>query len=101
MADFTSAIVVPLASPIQPAATSKHDTEYTLRPLVSSELGASRISMMVRVEPDVNRSIEAYATPSSGVCDPNAARPASIRRHQSFRDAAHQTIGAEHNSPNP
>jgi len=39
MAGFTFAIVVPLASPIQPAATSKQDTQYTLRPLVSSELG--------------------------------------------------------------
>jgi len=39
MADITFAIVVPLASPIQPVATSKHDTEYALRPLVSSELG--------------------------------------------------------------
>jgi len=26
MADFTFAIVVPLASPIEPVATSKHDT---------------------------------------------------------------------------
>jgi hypothetical protein len=31
MANFTFAIVVSLASPIQPVATSKHDTEYTLR----------------------------------------------------------------------
>ena len=44
MADITFAIVVPLASPIEPVATSKHETEYTLRPLVSSELGAFRIS---------------------------------------------------------
>jgi hypothetical protein len=29
MAGFTVAIVVPLASPNQPVATSKHDTEYT------------------------------------------------------------------------
>jgi len=31
MAGFTFAIVVPLASPIQPVATSKHDTKYTCR----------------------------------------------------------------------
>jgi len=39
MADFTFAIVVPLASPIQPVATSKDDTELASRPLISSELG--------------------------------------------------------------
>jgi hypothetical protein len=33
MADFT-AIVEPLVSPIQTVATSKHNTEYTLRPLI-------------------------------------------------------------------
>ncbi len=44
MADFTFAIVVPLASPIQTVATSKHDhdTEYTSRPLISQELRAFR-----------------------------------------------------------
>jgi len=42
MANFIFAIVVPLASPIQPVATSKQHTEYTSRPLISSELGASR-----------------------------------------------------------
>jgi hypothetical protein len=31
MADFKLAIAVSLASPIRPVATSKHDTEYTLR----------------------------------------------------------------------
>jgi len=31
MAGFTFAIVVPLASPIQPVATSKNDIEHTLR----------------------------------------------------------------------
>jgi len=40
MADFTFAIVVPLASPIQPVATSKHDTEYTLRQLL---IGTRRV----------------------------------------------------------
>src|SRR5260221_13157996 len=44
MADFTFAIVVPLASPNQPVATSKDDTELASRPLISSELGASKIS---------------------------------------------------------
>src|SRR5260370_21788181 len=44
MADFAFAIVVPLASPIQTVATSKDDTELASRPLISSELGASKIS---------------------------------------------------------
>ena len=35
-----SAIVEPLVSPIRPVATQKLDTDYTSRPLISSELGA-------------------------------------------------------------
>ena len=73
MADFI-AIVVPLASPIQPVATSKHDTEYT---------GVQNL-MMVRVDLGVNRSIEEYATPSSGVCYPHAAQAGE---HQSAQTA--------------
>ena len=44
MADFAIAIAVSPASPIQPVATSKDDTELASRPLISSELGASKIS---------------------------------------------------------
>src|ERR1700737_102346 len=57
---------------------------------------------MIRVEPDVNRSIEDYTTPSSGVCRSQCPRkPASISRHQSFGDATHQTIcaGAQFTQP--
>ena len=80
MADFIFAIVVPLASPIQPAVTSKHDIEHTLRRQPSSELSAFRVFKMIRVEPDVNRSMEDYATPSSGVCRPlsRASRRTSV-----------------------
>src|SRR5260221_7050580 len=79
MADFTFAIVVSLASPIQPVATSKHDTEYTLRQLL---IGTRRVQnfMMVRVELGVNRSMEEFATPSSGASYPRcrAGRRASV-----------------------
>jgi hypothetical protein len=51
--------------------------------------------MMVRVEAGVNRSIEEYATPVWRVLSPNAARAGE----QPFGDAAHQMIGAEHNTP--
>jgi hypothetical protein len=40
MAAFALAIAVPLASPIQPVATSIHDTEYTLRQLL---IGTRRV----------------------------------------------------------
>jgi hypothetical protein len=43
MADFTSAIVEPLVSPIRTVATQKLDAEYTSPPLISQELGALRI----------------------------------------------------------
>src|SRR5258708_2273697 len=104
MADFTFAIVVPLASPIQPVATSKHDTEYTLRPLISLELEAFWQFTMVRVAPSVNRSVEDYATPSSGACHPRcrASRRASVGTHRSVvqrtkhlcRCTIHPTVSA-------
>src|SRR5882757_3028378 len=85
MAAFTFAIVVPLASPIKPVATSKHDIGHTLRPLASSEPGAFRIRwMMVLVEPVVNRSI--------GACAP--ARAHVIHRHRAIRRAPLGTDGS-------
>src|SRR5882757_1963561 len=99
MAAFTFAIVVPLASPNKPVATSKHDIEHTLRPLDSSEPGAFRIGwMMVLVERGVNKSIEA--------CAPALARV--ILQHRAIGRAP---LGTEimqrtkllvqmHNSPN-
>ena len=57
MADFTFAIVVPLASPIQPVATSTLDTEDTSRTAISSELGALSVFNMMPVEPGVNRGV--------------------------------------------
>jgi hypothetical protein len=92
MAAFTFAIVVPLASPIKPVATSKHDIEYTLRPLDLSEPGAFRISwMMVLVEPVVNRSIEACAQPRLArvILQQRAIRRASLGTDS---NAAHQTV---------
>jgi hypothetical protein len=82
MADFTCAIVVPLASPIPPVATLEHDTRYTLRPLISSELRALYDFRMVFVERGVNRSIGEYTAPWCGAFIPMRqpmCKPASIR----------------------
>ena len=67
MADFTFAILVPLASPIQPVATlnmtrkTRHRVHLT--PLTSSEPAAFGIFKMILVELGVNSSMEEYATP--------------------------------------
>ena len=66
MADFTFAIVVPLASPIQPVATLKDGTELTSRPLISSELGAFRNFKMVPAAPGVNSSYRIGSMPRPG-----------------------------------
>ncbi len=94
MADFTFAIVVPLASPIQPVAMSKDDTELASRPLISSELGRLKFldgTKMVPAAPGVNSS-------SSTVSRPDLARamrnPTSIRRHRSFGDAKRSISGS-------
>src|SRR5438477_10007968 len=92
MADFASAIVVPLASPIPPAAT--------LNMYVATAIlfGARAFNFrMIPVEAGVNRSIEKYVTPWSGACRPR--RPTSVPSHQSSGDATQQTIVQMHNSP--
>src|SRR5258708_16010881 len=99
MADFTFAIVVPLASPIQPVATSTHDRGHvTTAHLIGA--GGVQDFKMIPIEPDVNSSMENYVTPPVWrVSCPMPYNPASISRHQSFGDATQQTTCAGHNSP--
>jgi hypothetical protein len=55
VADFTSTIVVPLGSPIQPVAASKLEIEDTSQPLITGSWGVHGFKM-VPVEPCVNSS---------------------------------------------
>ena len=63
MADFTFAIVVPLASPIQPVATLNMTHSAPDAANLIGARGALGIFKMILVELGVNSSMEGYATP--------------------------------------
>jgi hypothetical protein len=100
MADFTFAIVVPLASPIQPVATSTHDRGHvTTAHLIGA--GGVQDFKMIPVEPGVNSSMENYVAPRSGACSAQcrAMRRALVGTNRLVMQRNKRNVQM-HNSPN-